>query len=109
MFINQAPATGTVNGEIRYFTFVSWDHKECTFQKVMCRRRWPDKVNGGYATTCGVLDDYSVPPQPDRIGKRTTVDSDWVLQRTYEDAARLLIMQLFNNKSSFEEKPVWEL
>lgn len=105
MFTNSAPKTGRDNGEIRYFAFVGDDY-DVTFQKVKCLMRRFDKANGYEVTRCEILDAYG--PNIVYVPGFTTVDHDWQLQKTKENAMRLLVLEVFNEKSSYKRKPVWE-
>lgn len=117
MFINRTPNTGK-NGDIRYFVFIGDDFK-VVFQKVKCVLRRFDTVNEIYVTRCEVLEsfkeDYSYGDQSiqyttNKDGKRyTTVDCDWHLQESKEDAKKLLILMALNEGSSYSHIPVWKL
>jgi len=93
--------------EERYWTFVDYDGRP-SIAKVKTLRRWYDKVNKATVTKVKVIDDIF---GKFRKGAKIVIDYPWQLQKTLEDAMRVMIIAIFHSKRNypfFWNKPPWE-
>lgn len=104
------PICGTKNGEERYFIFLtdfdSFSEHDITFCKVKCLKRRYDKVNETHVIDALVLEEYF---KEGKVGKYTTIDHNWQLQKTRSAAQRLLIilaMHYYENLSYKDKIPI---
>lgn len=107
MLINEPPKTGKKTGEIRY-----WALRDAVgnfyLEKVKCLRTIYDKENGYYIYQCelqGPVSKFRLGMKP---GYNMVVDHAWQLQKTLEDAQRLLIIGALKEADFLASKPVWE-
>jgi len=95
--MNDIPVCGKKNGEERFYVFLtdygSFSIDNITFCKVKCVRRWYDKNNEYYVIDGIILEEYF---SEGRIGKKTVIDHVWQLQRTKQEAQKILMILVMN-------------
>ncbi len=99
-FINKEPNSGTINGEERYYCWASQiavDLRIFIYKIKVLRKRY-DQVNSKSSWDCEVLRTVL---GEERNGLKFIVDYVWQLQRTEEDAKRLLILGIMSGKETF--------
>ena len=100
MFINKKPEIG----EIRYFAFLS-DGYEYLILKVSVLRRWTNKTTHRPVVKTEIKEVILNSSGYYKVGYDTTIDYIWQLQKSEEDAKRLLILGLFGKGFYKEEAP----
>lgn len=107
MFTKEKPKTGKKNGEVRY-----WAFRDATdrfyLNKVKCLRTRYDGEAGYYVYDCELLEPVSEFRIGMKPGFKLTIDYAWQLQKTLEDAQRLLIISALKDAIFFTSKPAWE-
>jgi hypothetical protein len=106
MFMNKPPKTGK-NGEIRYWAFRD-PSGQFYLEKVKCLRTTYDKENGHYIYRCELQSPVSTFRLGMKPGYNTVIDYAWQLQKTLEDAQKLLIIGTLKEADFLTSKPAWE-
>jgi hypothetical protein len=107
MFTKQPPKTGKKNGEIRYWAFRDADGK-LYLEKVKCIRKLFDKENDNDYYSCMLLEPISEFRLGMKPGYITYIDHAWQLQKTLEDAQRLLILGVLKEADFLLSSSPWE-
>jgi len=90
--------------EIRYWVFVDTDNNPYLV-KVKVLRRWFDKENGYYVSNVTALEHIIGEEEAKNFG----VDSPWQMQKTLEDARKVMLIGIFKgDQAFFHNKAPWE-
>lgn len=107
MFTREKPKTGKKTGEVRY-----WAFRDATgnfyLEKVKCLRTRYDGENDYYIYDCELLEPVSKFRIGMKPGYKLTIDHSWQLQKTLEDAQKLLIFGALKEADFLISKPAWE-
>lgn len=105
--MNKPPKTGEKTGEIRYWAFRD-PSGQFYLEKVKCLGTMYDKENAHSIYQCELLKPVSKFRLGMKPGYNTVIDYAWQLQKTFEDAQRLLIIGTLKEANFLISKPVWE-
>lgn len=95
--------------EERYWCFVTTANTVMIMLKVRVIRRYKDKENNVYVMKCIIIETFpGIKNEAYKIGNIVRLDFPWQLQKTLEDARRVMIMGIFKARDAFfYDQPPW--